>query len=231
MVEIRVSRISSRLVLGIIVIALGTLWTLDNLDLIRSGPILRWWPVLLVGLGVAKLFGISAQRNVAAGTVFILVGSWLLAGGLGLHWVDFSLLWPMVLVVIGINLVVRSYRAQSIGGPTDDVSARLGTFAFWSGVDRKVSSQEFRGGDITAVMGGAKIDFSRAKPVAGGAVIDLFVWWGGIELRVPEDWKIVLEGTVLMGGVEDKSKAPPPDSPNILILRGVVLMGGIEIKN
>jgi hypothetical protein len=54
---------------------------------------------------------------------------------------------------------------------------------------------------------------------------------GGLEMRVPEDWKVVLEGTVLMGGVEDKSKSAPADSPNMLILRGVVLMGGIEIKN
>jgi len=231
MVEIRVSRISSRLILGIIVIALGTLWTLDNLDLIRSGPILRWWPTLLIGLGIAKLFGISASRNAAAGTIFVLVGAWLLAGGLGFGFLDFSLLWPMVLVVIGINLVLRSYRSQSIGGPTDDISARLSTFAFWSGVDRKISSQEFRGGDVTAVMGGAKFDFTQAKPVPGGAVLDLFVWWGGLEMRVPEDWKVVLEGTVLMGGIEDKSKSPPADSQNILILRGVVLMGGIEIKN
>ena len=231
MVEVRVSRLSSRLILGIIVITVGALWTLDNLDLIRSGPILRWWPVLVIGLGLAKLFGISAQRNLAAGTIFVLVGTWLLAGGLGLDVLDFSLLWPMILVVIGVNLVLRSTRAHSVGTPTDDVSARLGTFAFWSGVDRKISSQEFRGGDITAVMGGAKIDFTQAKPVPGGAVIDLFVWWGGIELVVPEDWKVVLEGTVLMGGVEDKSKSPPADSQNILILRGLVLMGGIEIKN
>ena len=231
MVEVRVSRVSSRLVLGIIVIALGTLWTLDNLDLIHSGPILRWWPVLVIALGIGKLFGIGAGRNPAAGTVFILVGAWFLAGGLGVRGLDLSLLWPMVLVVIGINLVIRSYRAQSVGGPVDDVSARLGTFAFWSGVDRKVSSQAFRGGDITAVMGGAKIDFRQARTVPEGAVIDLFIWWGGVELRIPEDWKVVLEGTVLMGGIEDKSKSPPPDARNTLILRGIVLMGGIEIKN
>jgi len=35
----------------------------------------------------------------------------------------------------------------------------------------------------------------------------------------------------LMGGIEDKSKSPPPDAKNTLILRGIVLMGGIEIKN
>jgi predicted membrane protein len=235
MVEIsRVSnrlQLSSRLVLGIVVIVLGTLWTLDNLDLIESEPILHWWPVLLVGVGVAKLFGIGGHRNAAAGTVLMLVGGWLLAGGLGIGWMDLSTLWPMVLIVIGVNLVIRSYRAQALGSPTEDLSSRLGTFAFWSGMERKVSSQAFVGGDITAVMGGAKIDFTQAKPVPGGAVMDVFVWWGGLDLRVPEDWKVVLEATVLMGGVEDKAKSAPAESTNVLILRGLVIMGGIEIKN
>jgi predicted membrane protein len=231
MVEIRGSRITSRLVLGLIVLSLGALWTLDNLGVVDSGPILKWWPTLLIGLGVAKLFGVGSSRNVAAGTLFMVVGVWLLAGGLGIGWVDLSILWPLILVVIGVNLVIRSYRAQTLGGPTDDVSARLGTFSFWSGVDRKVSSQAFVGGDVTAVMGGAKIDFRQARPIPQGAVLDLFVWWGGLDLRVPEDWKVVLEGTVLMGGIEDHSKAPPPDSKNVLILRGVIIMGGVEIKN
>lgn len=231
MVEVRVSRVSGRLVLGLIVITLGTLWTLDNLDLIHSGPILRWWPVVLLGLGIAKLFGIGTGRNPAAGTMFLLVGILFLAGRIGIDGLDFSLLWPMLLVVIGVNLVIRSYRAQSLDGPTEDPSSRLGTFAFWSGVDRKVSSQAFRGGDITAVMGGAKIDFRQAKTVPGGAILDLFVWWGGVEMIIPEDWKVVSEGTVLMGGIEDKAKAAPPESANILILRGLVLMGGVEIKN
>jgi hypothetical protein len=34
-----------------------------------------------------------------------------------------------------------------------------------------------------------------------------------------------------MGGIEDKSKAPPPGTTQALILRGIVIMGGIEIKN
>lgn len=231
MVEVRSSRVSGRLILGIIVIALGTLWTLDNLGLVDSGPILHWWPTLLIAAGLIKLFGIGSQRNATAGGILMLVGTWLLAGGLGIGWLDLSLLWPMILVIIGINLVMRSYRAQTVSGPSDDLSARLSTFAIWSGIERNVSSQVFGGGDITAVMGGVKIDMRQAKPVPGGAVIDLFVWWGGVELAVPETWKVVFQNVVLMGGVEDKSKSAPPESPDTLILRGLVLMGGVEIKN
>ena len=231
MVEIRVTRMSGRLVLGILVIALGTLWTLDNLELLDSEPILRWWPALIIAVGLVKLLGIGTSRNAAAGTVLLVVGSWLLAGGLGVGWVDLSLLWPLILVVIGVNLVVRSHRTQALGGAANETGDRLGTFAVWSGIDRKVTSQTFRGGDVTAVMGGAKIDFRTARIAPEGAMIDLFVWWGGLELRIPEDWKVVLEGNVLMGGIEDKSKAPPPSTTQTLVLRGIVIMGGIEIKN
>ena len=230
MVEKR-SRISGRLILGTVVIALGALWTLDNLGYLDSEEIVRWWPTVLIAVGVGKLFGFLTPRNTAAGTILVVVGAWLLAGGLGVGWVDLSLLWPLILVAVGIHLVLRSYRAQSSDGASDDLTARLSTFAIWSAIDRKVSSQVFRGGDVTAVMGSVKIDFSQAKPVPEGAVIDLFVWWGGVELKVPEDWKVVFENVVMMGGVDDKAKNPPPETPHVLILRGVVIMGGVEIKN
>jgi predicted membrane protein len=231
MVEVRVGRLSGRLFLGLVVIALGALWTLDNLDILDSEPILRWWPLLIVAVGLGKMLGVGTTRNTAAGTVLLIVGAWLLAGGLGAHWVDLSLLWPVVLVVIGVNLVIRSYRTQALGGSSEEVGDRVGTFAFWSKIDRNVTSQAFRGGDVTAVMGGAKIDLRNAKLAPEGAVIDLFVWWGGVDLRVPEDWKVVLTGNVLMGGIEDKAKAPPIDTKNVLVLQGMVLMGGIDIKN
>ncbi|TMQ67884.1 MAG: hypothetical protein E6K80_14810 [Candidatus Eisenbacteria bacterium] len=231
MVEVRVSRLTGRMTLGLIVIALGTMWTLDNLGLIESEPILRWWPTLLIAFGVAKLFGIGTYRHLAAGAVFTLLGVWLLAGGLGIRGLDLSLMWPLILVVVGVLLVFRSRRAPQVAGPGEDQSSRVNTFSFWSGCTRKISSQSFRGGEVTAVMGGAKLDLRQARPVPEGAVIDVFIWWGGIELLIPEDMKVVLEGNVLMGGIEDRSKAPPADSAKTLILRGVVLMGGIDIRN
>jgi hypothetical protein len=55
--------------------------------------------------------------------------------------------------------------------------------------------------------------------------------WGGIEIRVPEDWMIDSQVIPLMGGVEDKTRPPTTPSPHRLVLRGMALMGGVEIKN
>jgi len=104
-------------------------------------------------------------------------------------------------------------------------------FAVWSGVDRKCTSQAFRGGDFTALMGGGSVDLRAAKPVPGGAVVDLTVVMGGVEVVVPDDWQVVNEIQCVMGGVEDSRTPAAPTTDRVLYLKGFVLMGGVEIRN
>jgi predicted membrane protein len=230
MVERR-SRLTGRVVLGLVVMWLGLLWMLDNLDILDSEPILRFWPMFLIVIGLAKLLGLFTTRHTVWGITFLVAGVFLLAGALDIMDVHLFHLWPLAMIAVGAHLLMRSRGPQTAGGPTEEPSSVINTFAMWSNAQRKVVSQTFRGGEITTLMGGAEIDLRRAKPVENGAILDVFVWWGGIDLKVPEHWKVVNEATVLMGGIEEKSKEPPPDSRDILILRGVVVMGGIEIKN
>jgi hypothetical protein len=55
--------------------------------------------------------------------------------------------------------------------------------------------------------------------------------WGGIEIRVPEDWTVVSKVVPVMAGVEDKTRPPQGATAHRLVLRGLALMGGVEIKN
>ena len=50
--------------------------------------------------------------------------------------------------------------------------------------------------------------------------------WGGIEIRVPEDWTVVSQIVPLMAGVEDKTRPPQGATTHRLILRGFAFMGG-----
>ena len=54
--------------------------------------------------------------------------------------------------------------------------------------------------------------------------------WGGIEIRVPEDWTVSSRIVPLMAGVEDKTRAPQGATDHRLVLRGFALMGGVEIE-
>ena len=79
-------------------------------------------------------------------------------------------------------------------------------------------------------MGGYQLDLRQAA-INGDAVIDIFVMWGGIEIRVPENWSVSSRIVPLMAGVEDKTRPPQGARDHRLELRGFALMGGVEIKN
>ena len=108
--------------------------------------------------------------------------------------------------------------------PREEVIAE---FAFWSGKERRVTSS-FKRGELTAVMGGIELDLRSASTTGGEATLDVFAFWGGIEIRVPPDWTVVNQVTAILGGSEDKSVGSR-DARNRLVLRGFVIMGGVEI--
>lgn len=232
------SGFTGRMIFGLVFMVLGGLWTLDNLGLIESDQIMRWWPAVLIAFGVAKLTGVSG-RNLVWGTVLVVVGSWWLAENFELvpH-ISWWQLWPLVLVFMGVSMLIGAghftigtrFRDMGRSNPADDAE-RLSSFAVWASVVRKVVSQQFRGGEASAIMGGIDLDLRGAKPVPGGAVLEVLAIWGGVDVFVPSHWRVINQATVIMGAVEDNTKLPPTDSTDTLILRGLVMMGGVEIKN
>ena len=229
------SRFSSRLAIGLFIIALGVLFTLDNLGVIEGRELLRYWPVFFVLVGTVQLVGARAMSQVISGVFWLFVGTWALLHELGVVSISIWRLWPIWLIVVGLNMILRrpggsrSWGRMSIRDTNDD--SRVKAFAIMAGVDRKLTSQAFSGGDATAIMGGVVLDLRQAQLADGHAEIDVFAFWGGIELYVPLDWMVRIDATPIMGGVEDSRRGVSADPRKTLVLRGGVLMGGIEIKN
>jgi hypothetical protein len=204
---------TSQMMVGFLIIAVGLLFTLDNLGIAHARDILRYWPAGLMAIGLVKLWDSRDGRGGGFGGLMItIVGLWLL------------------LVSLGVYLVWRGltgHRRTAIGG---DDRSMVSAVAILSGVNRGNNSRTFRGGDLTAVMGGCEIDLRQAA-INGDAVLDVFAMWGGIEIRVPEDWTVTFHVTPIMGGIEDKTRPGPGSTTHRLTIRGLVLMGGIEVKN
>lgn len=222
---------NTRLIFGLIVISLGVLFMLDNLGILDSGDVLRWWPVALIAYGASRLFGVGSRTNLTTALLFITGGSWMLLHNLGFLRVGIGALWPLMLVLVGFAMVSGAARRARGGPAPGDASATLNAFAFWSGSERRIVSQDFHGGDVTAIMGGHQIDLRQARSPDGTAVIDLLVWMGGVDLTVPEDCRVALEAVAIMGGVQDQTRSTMVEKKQTLILRGLILMGGVEIKN
>ena len=100
-----------------------------------------------------------------------------------------------------------------------DSSDSISAFALMAGFERSNNSQNFRGGDLTAVMGGCEIDLRQAS-LRAPAIIDIFVMWGGVEIRVPDDWTVDLQGTPMLAGFVDKTRPPALATEKRLVIRG-----------
>jgi len=222
-----------RLVLGLGIIIVGVLFLLGNLDVLDPHEYLRLWPALLILAGIAHLAQSEKGSKRIWGMVLVFVGSAMLLDRL--NFIHFNLwsYWPLILVCVGIMMIVKSTvfrrESSSLPGEHDSTNSFLKAVAVMGGFRRKINSQDFKGGELTAIMGGLEIDLRDAS-INGEAVIDVFTAMGGVEMRVPEDWLVIIDGFPFMGGYEDKTR-PPKNESKRLIIKGTVIMGGMEIKN
>ena len=231
--EVPRARITGRLVFGLVVICVGVILLLDQLHLAEAAQLLRYLPVFPLLLGLMLLTGVGFRRQVAGGVVLCTVSTFLLLRALGVLSVHLWMLWPVALIAVGGWLVVAAVRgpASRDGEKVEKSASTIEAFALWSGSTRKVVSEDFRGGEVTAIMGGHEIDLRPARTASGPAVLDLFIWWGGVEIKVPTDWKVTNEALVIMGGVDDKTRTPEGEVRGHLVLKGAIIMGGVEVKN
>jgi hypothetical protein len=222
-------RLTSQLFAGLLLAALGMLFTLDNLQILRAREVLRYWPAIFLVIGISQLVQARSIGTMIGGSIWIVFGSVLL--GERLHLISSGLrFWPLLLVAVGVWIMVRSMTAAGPSGVTDS-SARLSALAVLGGVDRRVTADGFQGADITAFMGGGKLDLREAKMSGPEAVVDILAVMGGFEIVTPETWQVIVDVVPLMGGYEDKTRHPADPSAPRLRLRGFVMLGGLEVRN
>jgi hypothetical protein len=245
--------VTARLVLGLGLVLLGSIFLLDELNLVDFDDVVRWWPLvpILLGLNLLVRPGGSAARGF--GVVLVTVGVWQLLYELELVDTGIGDAWPIILIALGCWIVWRSLTgpeqvvaphpatatavvAAAPGAYAKAAGAHFGNaetlsaFAFLGHVQKGSSSPRFQGADVTAIMGGCTLDLRGADLDPEGAVIDAFAFWGGIEVLVPEGWVVDNKVLPLLAGAEDRTQ-PAAGASKHLLVRGTALMAGIEIAN
>ena len=231
--ENNTNRASSQVVLGLLVVGMGVLFLLDNLDILNFRHAIGFWPLVFIVAGCAALFGNGPRSGNYLGAVLLAVGLLMILGRMGYFFISWSTLWPLVMIALGGLVLYRSLGPGRVARPAAAAGAGADSVvdivAVLGGFERRVSTPDFRGGEITAVMGGCALDLREAS-IVKEAVINVFTIWGGINIKVPPDWTVVLNGTPVMGGFAEKT-ATPPDRSKRLVIRGYAIMGGVEIRN
>ena len=227
------NRASSQVVLGLLVVVMGVLFLLDNLDILNFRHAIGFWPLAFIVAGCVALFGNGSRSSNYMGGVLVAIGVLMIAGRMGFFYISWGTLWPLVMIALGGLVLYRSLgpgrvaREGVVAGASPDNVVDI--VAVLGGFERRVSTQDFRGGEITAVMGGCALDLREAS-IVKEAVINVFTIWGGINIKVPPDWTVVLNGTPLMGGFSEKT-VTPPDASKRLVITGYAIMGGVEVRN
>ena len=162
-----------QVVLGLIIIIIGVLFTLDNLDIIYAHDYFRYWPALLIIYGVSKMIQPRGRSGRFMGLILTFIGAALLIDRLDFFYFRLWDFWPLIIVIIGLSMIWRTSRRTGSPDhmttlPPDTDSIVSGT-AILSGFRRTSSSQDFRGGELTAIMGGCEIDLRQASIKEGDA--------------------------------------------------------------
>jgi predicted membrane protein len=223
-----------RIVFGSVIIGIGILAFLDKLNLFQIGHFFQFWPTVFIVAGLLKITKAKTISRALTGLGLISFGIILMLTHMGVIHLGWHDLWPLILIFVGLSIIFKgqgdkcssAHWAKDVNvcdGSTVDITAIFG------GNKTTNNSQDFKGGDINALMGGVELDL-RGASLQSDAILDVNAIWGGVQLKIPSDWTIVNKSAAILGAVEDKS-IPSANSTKRLIITGTAIMGGVDIKN
>lgn len=227
-----------RIFWGLTLIGLGILFLLDQLGEVDFGEVVsRYWPAVFILIGLSILVG-SGRRSAGPGLFFILFGAFFLLMRLEILNRSLWNYWPVFVIGAGVWVLLHPIFERA-GGPEEKKSPEgalagdtLGVSAVFSGLKRRVDSPSFKGGKAEVVLGSLDLDLTGAGLAGGQAAVYLSAVLGDIVVRVPRSWEVILEGTPVLGDIEDKRKGVVPSEPKVTLrVRGSAVLGSIKIKD
>lgn len=214
-----------RTILGAVIIFIGLVFLLDNLDLGFAFSIpsfLFAWPVVFVAVGVVSLMSGNRQSAV----IFLSLAAFFYLQHYDI--IDMRTFWPVILIAVGLSFIFRDKRSK-VDKPADSDNY-FDVVSIFSGSERKITSDALKGGKVTTIFGGAEIDLRQAKAVEG-ATIEVFCLFGGCEIYVPREWRVLVDTTAILGGFSDSTTFQHTESNVTIRLKGLTMLGGGELRN
>lgn len=151
---------------------------------------------------------------------------------------SYAEIWVVAGILLAVVLIARLPH-RTDGAAAADSNARV--MAVLGQSRRTVVESDFRGADVTAVIGECRLDLRQVVLQPGEeVVVDVLAVMGGVTIRVPDGWVVDTQAVPILGGLKDQ-RIPPAWSAEEtraavgpaprLVLHGAVLMGGIRITS
>jgi len=218
-------------ILGTVLIIIGSALILKNTGVLpwHIKQIIFSWQMLLIAIGLVITFGSSGEKT--SGVVCMAVGAFFLIPKIFKYAYDINIFWPAIFIIVGLIFIFSKRRiikrySESIGDNFIDL------VHIFSGSEKQIISDNFKGGKVTAIFGGCEIDLTQAKLAPGISELHVTCIFGGVSLILPSDWNVKVEITPVLGGVDEQKIASNKiiDMSKLLVIKGTVVFGGGEIQ-
>jgi predicted membrane protein len=227
---------------GGIIALIGLFILLDNMGIHLLSHLYRFWPIILILIGAWNL---ARKSGRVFGGVLVILGVLFQLDTLGVAHFGWGEMWPLAIVGVGFLVMWNSLQARNVSKVVSNVlgcesqtdpRTTLSEVAIFGGIERRITSQDFQGGNINAIFGSVELDLRDVNIERDEAVLEINSVFGSVELRVPEAWQITSRGQAVFGSFQDDTRNYRNENPanplrKSLILTGAAVFGSVEIKN
>ncbi len=225
---------TSKVAIGVVLVLLGFMLVIRNTGLMPDyfEDIIFSWQMLLIAIGFAMSL---STGNKTPGLIVMAVGGFFILPEIfDIPFRTYRLFWPAVFIIVGIIILTnaRWFRKENWMSSTSSSNDIIDMTNIFGGGERRIVSENFRGGKISCVFGGAEIDLTRSKLAPGTNELEISCVFGGVTLIVPPDWNIIIDVTPILGGFSDQRKGSYSsiDLSKTLLIKGSVVFGGGDVK-
>jgi len=224
----------TKILFGVAIIAFGILFLGVALEFWDINSLHGLWTLIIIIPSIGSM--ISSGVNVW-NTALGALGIWLFIKERGLFAEDKfnAITLSIILIGLGFWIIFGSIKKKKKvinsqnGFSEGNTESRPEYFAIFSGSEQKNISNDFKGGSALAIFGGIDVDLSSACLISN-AEFSANAIFGGIEITVPENARIEVNGFALLGGCDNTAPLNNNLSLPTLKINYFAFCGGIDIK-
>jgi len=128
------------------------------------------------------------------------------------------------LAMLGTAIVAKLMLKSNAGEETQEIDL----VTIFGGDNLVSSADPFYGGKILTMFGGTVLDLRKATPAPTGIYLDVLAWMGGINIVVPQGWRVDFTGKAMFGGFDDATQTTADLDVPIVRIGGLIAFGALQ---
>lgn len=220
----------ANLFLGLVFITIGACYALSivfdwDFSIFFDG----WWALFFI---VPSVYDMINTKIRTGNIIVLIVGIWLfLSSQDRWDWDLWKLFVPILFILIGLSIIFKDRGMKISNAPKiDSQNGKIPYFsAFFAGNTPNFVGQEFEGAKVSAIFGGSEINLRNAI-ISKNCFIEATAIFGGVDIFLPPNVKVVFNSNPILGGCENKFISSTDINAPIVTINSTCIFGGTEIS-